>query len=106
MAGQARAMAEGFHLLDDLLYHYFEVEEAIAKAIGFDFTQHQLSHQRLLKRIYSLKDEVMAEQGGRSKAEAKEYADSLADCLIRHIKEDGQPLKMVLDTHLYDFRPD
>lgn len=106
MAGKVSAASKGFPLLDDQLHHCFEVEEVVARAINFDFTQHRLSHQCLLNKIHSIRDELLAEHGTHSGLETKEYADSLMNCLARHIKEDGQMLKLVLDTHFYDFRPD
>lgn len=106
VAGQLHAITEGFHLLDDLLSHYFEVEERIARAVNFDFTQHRLTHQRLQNEIHSIKTKFLAGHGMWSKAEEKGHIDSLMNCLTRHVKEDANPLKLEMDTHLYDFTPD
>lgn len=105
-AGEVNVLSPAFDLLDIQLRHYFEVEEHIARAASFDFTQHKQAHQRLLNKIHSIRDELTAKNGMLFKSEEKSRVDSLADCLARHIREDGKPLKIVLDTHFYDFKPD
>lgn len=105
VAGESLAQSAAFCLLDDKLCHYFEVEEGVARAVMFDFTKHELAHQHLQNGIHSIKDRLMAKHGGCSKAEEKACVDSLMNCLIRHIEEDGKPLKTVLDTYLYGFNP-
>lgn len=105
VASDVAALLETFELLENCLCNYFVVEENIAQAVNFDFTQHRLAHQNLSDKFQRIKDELTAKDGMWSKDEGKGYADSLMDCLIQHIKVDGKPLKIVLDTHFYDFKP-
>lgn len=103
IARNVAALPEAFELLESCLYDYFAVEENIARAIGFDFTQHKLAHQHLLNEFQHIKGKLTAKNGMWSDEEGKNYAYSLMNCLIQHITQDGKPLKIVLDTCLYDF---
>lgn len=94
-----------FELLENYLHDCFVAEEDIARAIGFDFSQHRLTHQRLLNKFQSLKNELAAKNGICSNNEGKYYADTLMSCLVKHIEVDGRPFKAVLDTHFYDLKP-
>lgn len=102
-ARNVAALHEAFEQLEDCLCAYFSVEERIAQAVSFDFTQHRLAHQHLLNEVRRIRNELTASNCGCSDDE--NYARCLMICLIRHIKEDAKPLKTVLDTHLYDFNP-
>lgn len=104
VAKDAAALLETFELLENCLCAYFVVEENIAQALDFNFTQHKLAHQCLLNEFRRIQDELTTKNGVWSKYEEKVYIDSLRHCLIRHIKEDDKPFKAVLDTHLYDFK--
>jgi hemerythrin-like metal-binding protein len=106
MARDVAALSEAFCRLENCLYVYFSVEEDIAQAVSFDFTQHRLAHQELLKKFQRMKDWLMAKNGAWSKFEEKGCIDSLGNCLIWHIKEDSAPLKVVLNTHFYNFAPE
>lgn len=99
------ALTEAFDLLENCLDAYFSVEENIAQAVGFDFTKHRLTHQDLSNEFQRLKNWLMEKNGLWSNFEEKGCIDSLKNCMVRHIKEDGKPLKVVLETHFYDFKP-
>lgn len=89
-----------FRLLNTQLSHYFKLEEGIARAISrFDFTLHQFSHERLLTEIDFCRYTLMAKGCILSKLEIEGCTDVLMNCLIRHVKEDGQPLKLALEAH-------
>lgn len=105
-AGEVAALTEAFELLENSLHTYFAVEENIAEALHFDFTQHRLAHQHFLESLRRIRDVMMCKAGMWSESEEKGYIGSLKACLIRHIKEDGKPLKAVLNTQFYDFKPD
>ncbi len=94
-----------FDLLENCWHGCFTVEENIARAVGFDFAQHRLAHQQLLEEFRHMKGELISRNGRWTDDEGKGYANSLMHCLTRHIREDSRPLKIVLDTHLYDFNP-
>lgn len=104
-AGNVAALSAAFELLENGLCAYFAVEEGIAQALDFDFNQHKLAHQNLLKKFLYAKDELMANNGGWSKSEKKDYIVYLRGCLVRHIKEDDKPFKIALSTQFYDFKP-
>ena len=97
---------EAFELLENRLHAYFSVEENIAQAVNFDFTQHKLAHQHLLNEFQRIKHGLMAKSGLWTKLEKAGHINSLRKCLTRHITEDGKPLKIVLSNYLYDFKPD
>lgn len=99
------ALPEVFDLLEDYLRSYFVVEENIARAINFDFAQHKLAHQNLLSEFQGIRDELAVKNGLWSDEKGRDYAHSLMACLVQHIKKDGKPLKIILDTCLYDFNP-
>lgn len=99
------ALLEAFKLQNDILRTYFVVEENIALAVNFDFAKHRLAHQNLLNKFQLIKDKLMSQNCKWSMLERKDCIDSLNGCLIQHIKEDSKPLKIVLDTYLYDFKP-
>jgi hemerythrin-like metal-binding protein len=99
------ALSVQFKILKDGLRNYFFLEENIARAVGFDFTKHSLAHQLLLYKCQCIQDKMMSQTSKWSKLERKECINSLNDCLIQHIRWDSAPLKKVLDTHSYDFKP-
>ncbi len=99
-------LQEAFALLEQSLAEYFATEAKVAQAVGFDFDNHVLAHQALLKDIRHKKTELVERNGLWSKSEEKIHIDSLRNCFISHIKEDSNPLKILLETHYYDFKPD
>lgn len=104
-AGNVAALSAAFELLENGLCAYFVVEEGIAQALDFDFNQHKLAHQNLLQKFLYAKDGLMANNGGWSKSEKKDYIVYLRGCLVRHIKEDDKPFKIALSAQFYDFKP-
>lgn len=104
-AGEVAALSNAFELLEKCLQAYFAIEEYIAEALNFDFAQHRLAHQRLLKEFQQIRDVLMTKVGVWSKSEEKGHIGSLRACLTRHIKEDGKPFKAVLNAQFYDFKP-
>lgn len=105
-AGDGAALSEAFELLEGGLRDYFLLEENIAQALNFPFSRHKLAHQCLLNEIRRLKNELAANNGMWSDTAAKHYSKLLSDCLIKHIQEESKPIKIVLDTQFYDFKPD
>jgi len=104
-ARDVAAIWAAFELLENTLCAYFAIEEEIAQAINFDFSKHQLAHQKLLGEFKRIKDELRASDGMWHRFEEKGYIDSLKTCLLKHIKEDAQSLKILLETNFYDFKP-
>lgn len=103
--GEIASLSEAFKLLENRLHTYFAVEESIAEALHFDFTQHRLAHKRLLNEFQRIRDVLMAKVDMWSKSEEKGYVSSLMACLTQHIETDGKPLKIVLSEQFYDFMP-
>jgi len=99
------ALSVAIKILNDRLRDYFVVEENIAQAVNFDFTQHRLAHRILLNNFHVITNKLMSQDGKCSNLERKNYTDALNGFLIQHIQQDSKPLKMVLDTHIYDFKP-
>ena len=102
-ARNVAALSEAFELLESCLCDYSSIEGRVAQAVNFDFTQHRLAHQHMLDEVRRIRGVLVA--GNCVSPEDEHHARCLMDCLIKHIKEDGRPLKLVLDTHLYDFNP-
>lgn len=99
------ALVEAFEQLESDLATYFVIEENIAGAINLDFSKHRQAHQRLLGEVRLARNECLTKNGNWSTEEQKNCADFLWNCLIRHVTEDGKPLKILLDTQYYDFKP-
>lgn len=102
-ARNVAALPEAFEQLENGLYAYFAIEERIAQAVNLDFARHRLEHQRLLNELQRIKSGLTA--SNCACPDDVNYARCLMDCLAKHIKEEGYPLKIVLNTHLYDFTP-
>lgn len=105
VAGNTTVLPNAFERLENYLHSYFAVEENIAHAIGFDFVRHRLAHQNLLALFQHTKREMLARNGVFSGHEKNLYAIRLGNYLTQHITVDSRPLKIVLDTHYYDFNP-
>jgi hemerythrin-like metal-binding protein len=99
------ALSVALKLLNNGLRDYFAVEENIAHAVNFDFTNHRLTHQYLSNEIKLITNKILSQNDKWSSLEKKSSIKSLNDCLIQHIKVDSKPFKTVLDTYLYDFKP-
>jgi len=104
-ARKVGVLSKAFELLENSLCAYFVVEESIAQALDFDFSQHTFAHQNLLNKLKRTKDGLMMKNGMWSKSEEEDFICFMKDCLVRHIKEDSKSFKAVLDTQYYDFRP-
>lgn len=100
------AVADGFRLLEDAARDCFSVEERVARAVGFDFTLHDMAHRSLLKRYRQVRDELMEMNGTWCGAEAHVYANHLSEWLVKHLDHESTSLRIVLDTYFYDFLPD
>lgn len=96
------ALPMAFKILENSLCAYFVVEENIAQAVNFDFSQHRLAHQNLLNTVQRMKDEL-SRNSKWPESEGHACIGFLMDCMIQHVVEDSKPLKVVLDTYLYDF---
>lgn len=101
----ADTLLQAFEVLMDRLRSCFVVEENIARAVDFDFKQHEIAHQHLLDVYMRTENELMAKYGMLPKIDAKKYIFSLRDHLISHINEEGALLKLALRNHSYDFKP-
>ena len=104
-ASDGHAISEAFKLIEDYLHEYFSVEEYIAQAIKFPFTQHKLAHQGLLNEVQRIGNELATDNGIWPDTAAKHYSKLLRGCFIWHIKEESKPIKIILDTQFYDFKP-
>jgi hemerythrin len=104
-AKDCAVIAADFKLLEDSARACFSVEEEIARAVGFDFTLHNLAHQNLLKEYQLLADELASRNGTWSDGEGEVYKSLLNNRLIKHLEYESRPLRIVLDTYLYDFKP-
>jgi len=101
-----QAIAEGFRMFEDRLTSYFTVEENIAQRVRFPFARHRQAHQKMHDQFLSLRDEFAVLRGLWSDDFGEKHSLLMRDRLIRHFTEESAQLKVVLDTHLYDLKPD
>lgn len=99
------ALSVACKLLGDSLSNYFAVEESVAQALNFDFTQHRLAHQNLSNQCQLIKNKLLKLNDLRAFFDRKDCIDAMNYLLIHHIEEDSKPFKLVLDANLYDFQP-
>ena len=99
------ALSIVIRMLHENLHHYFAVEESIAQAVGFNFTNHRLIHQTLSDNCRAITDKFTNQIGEHSNIERLDFINSLNDLLTQHIRVDSKPFKKVLDTYLYDLKP-
>lgn len=98
---------EDFRLLEEALQACFSLEEWIAQSVGFDFTTHREMHQGMLKRHQRAREEILvAGDGTLHSAKLDAYTGYLNDWLVRHLDHESEPLRILLDTYIYDFVPD
>ena len=100
------AVAGEFNLLKDQLHACFTVEEKIAQAVEFPFALHKRAHQGLLEQFQRISDRLAAMSGMWTDDEGESCCYHLRHYLVKHFKEESAQIKVVLDTHFYDLRPD
>jgi len=105
LANNSAALADEFRLLEDFAQACFKAEGEIARAVGFDFTEHDAAHRELLEKFRSLGAELVARNGSWQRMEAESYNTLLRNWLIEHLDRESRPLMCVLDTQYYDFKP-
>lgn len=99
------ALKENFVLLENKLCAYFEIEEKLAQAISHDFSQHKLTHLRLLNDFQCIKNILESKNCMWAEEEGEFFTNSWAKGFVQHIKDDGMPAKAMLDTHYFDCQP-
>jgi len=99
------ALSVAIRMLHENLHLYFAVEESIAQAAGFNFTNHRLIHQTMSNNCRAITDKFTNQIGKHSNIERLDFINSLSDLLVQHIKVGSKPFKKILDTYLYDFKP-
>lgn len=105
-ARDGAALTENLRLLENNLCACFEIEAKIAGAIRVDFSQHDLAHQRLLKDLQRIRNFLAEKNDLWSVREVEAFTIPWAKRFTQHIKVEGESLKIVLNTHFYDFKPD
>lgn len=104
-ANNHHALSGTFDLLEDYLADCFLMEEYIAQAVNFPFAQHALAHQHLLNMIQSIKNELASFNGVLPDTASDYYPKLLRDCFMRHIKDESEPMRIILNAQFYDFKP-
>ena len=102
VAKDCAAIVADFKLLEEFARDGFSMEEKIARKVGFDFTQHDLAHRNLLKKYHQLGDELAARKGFWSDSEGEVYKNFINDWMMKHLEYESEPLRIVLNTYLYD----
>jgi hemerythrin len=97
---------ESLKRLEDTTRIHFGNEARIAQAIGYNFDQHHLEHQYILKEMRLIEKELAVYQGSWSASIAEHYFQFLSTWAIDHIDQDDMKMKELLENCPYDFRPD
>lgn len=98
-------LLQAFEQLEHSLCEHFDNEELIAKAVSFDFTKNKLEHEKVLKELRKMRDEIVALNGVWSNRTAKQYSEFLSDWITGHVLEEDMLMKPVLQTYNYNFLP-
>jgi hemerythrin len=98
--------AETLHQLEDATRKHFDNETKIALAIKYNFDDHQLEHQYILKEMQDIKKELAACHGKWSESIVEHYFQFLSTWAVEHINEDDMKMKALLEAHPYNFKPD
>jgi hemerythrin-like metal-binding protein len=100
------AISENFRLLEERLLSYFSIEEKIALKVSFPFASHDASHRNMLEQFRHARDELGALNGLWSDIAGEAHGRVIMNYLIKHITEESAQIKVILDTFLYDLKPD
>lgn len=104
-SAEGNVLPERLEYFEGLLNTYFSVERDIAHMIEFPFAQHESDHQQLLENFKRTESALLAMRKFPPDREGVLSCRFLADCLVKHYKDESRQLKLVLDTHFYDLRP-
>lgn len=99
-------ISQAFELLEGWLCVHFANEEKIARAIKFDFSKHRHAQLQSLRELQCLRDALLSRKGIWSKNTIKHYTHFLRVWMTEHINEVDMPMKPLLQTLDYEFRPD
>lgn len=91
---------------EDAVRVHFRNEEIIAKTIGHPFDQHKQEHQYVLNELQQMEAELIDMHGRWSESASTHYFIFLSSWASEHIREDDMLMKLELQSHPYDFRPD
>ena len=97
--------AEALVSLEAAARKHFGNEARIAQAIKYPFEQHHLEHQYILKEMRLVKNELAGFKGKWSESIAEHYFQFLSTWAVDHIDEDDMKMKVMLESHPYDFKP-
>ena len=99
-------LAKEFVRLEDRLSIHFANEERIARAVDFDFSEHQQEQQYALRELQHLRDELIAKDGLWSDGAVKHFTGFLKHWLIDdHIIRLNMLMRPALQAHGYTFWP-
>ncbi len=98
--------ADTLKRLENATHQHFSNEAKIAQAINYQFDDHNLEHQDILKGMRIITEELDAQQGKWSESVAEHYFQFLSTWAIYHIEHDDMKMKAMLETYPYDFKPD
>lgn len=86
--------------------NHFTIEEKIARAVNFPFTNNKLEHHYLLKLLQHIREELEAKNGILSEGATEHFSHFLSDFITEHIFKEDMLMKPVLQAYPYDFKPD
>ncbi|NOU00711.1 MAG: hypothetical protein HOO95_03940 [Gallionella sp.] len=91
--------------LEEAAREHFLNEAKIARAIDYDFNQHNIEHHYILREMQLIETELDAQHGSWSASVAEHYFQFLSTWAIDHIDEDDMKMKALLVARPYHFKP-
>lgn len=102
------ALLKAIELLKNCVHTHFANEARFAQALNFNFEQHDLAHQHLLKELEStlcqLAGSDMLNEAWCNYAMGH-YPKFLRDWFIEHINSKDMEMKPLLQSYPHDFKP-
>ena len=103
------AVLKAIKLLKDSAHAHFANEARFAHAVNFNFDQHDLTHQQLLKELHStleeLESRIAISDNTWCKYALEHYPIFLRDWFIEHISGEDMKMKPLLQGLSYGFKP-
>lgn len=102
------SLLRAIELLKNCAHTHFANEARFAQALNFNFEQHYLAHQHLLKELESTLSQLVGSDMLNEtwcKYAMEHYPKFLRDWFIEHINSKDMEMKPLLQSYPRDFKP-